>query len=172
MQVFYAAQPTNDYQFAGIEVDRPEVFDVERNEIDGTNQARSTTLVRAESITLKLISKPNPDRPLVELRYTLADDSDAVVVETTWTNDTGRDLSIAPADVLRAERTFDKAPDGETRLFWVEDPWFGQAYGVMLDRQAEATFDDRPRPSSTADGRRRRTGWRPCSIPRISWRFA
>ena len=158
LQVFYAAQPTNDYQFAGIEVDRPEVFDVERNEVDGTNQARSTTLVRAESISLKLVSKPNPDRPLVELRYTLADDSDAVVVETTWTNDTGRDLSIAPADVLRAERTFDKAPDGETRLFWVEDPWFGQAYGVMLNRQAEVAFDDRRRPSKTADGRFRNVG--------------
>ncbi|QDV35079.1 CehA/McbA family metallohydrolase [Tautonia plasticadhaerens] len=131
LQAFYAASPTNDFQFAGVEVDEPEIFDVERNEPDGTNRARPSMLVRARSITLRLISKPRPDRPTVELRYTLGDDADAVTVETTWTNDTGRDLAIEPADALRAERTFEKAPDGSSSLFWVADAHFGQAYGVL-----------------------------------------
>ena len=44
---------------------------------------------------------------------------------------------MKPADALRAERTFAKAPNGEASLFWVEDRWFGQAYGV---RVAEGTM--------------------------------
>jgi hypothetical protein len=131
LQAFYAASPTNDFQFAGVEVDEPEIFDVERNEIDGSNQARPSMIVRARSITLKLLSKPRPDRPLVELRYTLSDDADAVTVETSWANDTGRELAIKPADILRAERTFEKAPDGSADQFWVADVHFGQAYGVL-----------------------------------------
>ncbi|MEW4570576.1 CehA/McbA family metallohydrolase [Tautonia sp. JC769] len=138
LQVLFAASPTNDFQFAGVEVDQPEIFDVERNEADGTNQARPSMFVRAGSITLKLLSKPRPDRPLVELRYTLADDADAITIETTWTNDTGRDLTVDPADVLRAERTFEKAADGRTPLFWAEDRHFGQAYGVQPG-EAEAS---------------------------------
>ena len=131
LQAFYAASPTNDFQFAGVEVDDPEIFDVERNGADGTGQARPSMVVRARSITLTLLSRPRPDRPLVELRYTLDDDADAVTVETTWTNHTGRDLAIEPADALRAERTFEKAPDGPSSLFWVADAHFGQAYGVL-----------------------------------------
>jgi hypothetical protein len=140
LQAFYAASPTNDFQFAGVEVDEPEIFDVERNEVDGSNQARPSMFVRARSITLKLISKPRPDRPLVELHYTLSDDADAVSVQTSWTNDTGRDLAIRPADILRAERTFEKAPDGRGPLFWAADNHFGQAYGVHV-AGAESTFD-------------------------------
>ncbi|RUL81763.1 CehA/McbA family metallohydrolase [Tautonia sociabilis] len=142
LQAFYAASPTHDFQFAGVEVDEPEVFDVERNEIDGTNQPRPSMFVRARAVTLRLLSKPRPDRPLVELRYTLSDDDDAITVQTTWTNDTGRDLTITPTDALRAERTFEKAPDGSSKLFWVADSHFGQAYGVLAEGSAITSKSD------------------------------
>ncbi len=133
LQVLYAAEPTNTFQFAGVEVERPSIFDVDRAMADGSIQTRTTLVVKAESVTVKLVSKPDPDRALVELSYTLRDGSDAVEIRTTWTNNTGRDLKVAIKDLLRAERSFDKAEDGTDPFFWVEDKYFGQAYGLFVD---------------------------------------
>jgi len=156
LQALWVSDSNDEFQFAGIDVDDPEVYDIERFEIEGSNQTRPQVVVKARSITLKLTTKPNPDRPRIELSYTLTDDADAVRVETTWINETDRVLEVEPTDILRAERTFDKAPNGSSRFFWVEDKWFGQAYGVV---PAEVGSGGRPTIEAATNGYLSRLGY-------------
>lgn len=89
----------------------------------------------AKSVQIVLRAEGAADRPAAELTYTLKEGSPFVLVETTFTNRGAKALDIPLVDDLRADTTFDKAPNGAAPLFWVYDPWFGQAYGIVAEEK-------------------------------------
>ena len=64
------------------------------------------------------------------VRYTLADGAAYLQVETIYFNDSDKPLEEEPADSIRADRTFTFGSDPESFLFWADDEWFRQSYGV------------------------------------------
>ena len=92
--------------------------------------------VAADSITLFCYAQAPVDLPAVDLSYTITDGNSYVLVETVYTNTGTSSLSFTLEDAVRAERTFEKSPDGPHDLFWVFDKWFEQAYGVIDQNHA------------------------------------
>jgi hypothetical protein len=88
-------------------------------------------LIRAESVELRLVSPGVDGQPAVQVIYALRDGEDHILVTSTYRNQTKIPLEISLVDEIRADRTFEKAPDGEASFFWVYDKWFGQAYGLL-----------------------------------------
>ena len=80
--------------------------------------------------------------PGATVRYSLADGWDWLLVETTYTNGGDKPVDVTLADDLRADGSFEKASDGGSRLFWVYDKWFDQAYGLVADDRAMRTKSD------------------------------
>ncbi|HEX7380448.1 MAG TPA: CehA/McbA family metallohydrolase, partial [Pirellulales bacterium] len=89
--------------------------------------------IEAASVHFVCRAQAGPGKPEVELRYTLNDGDDWLVVETIYANQGDQPLELAVGDELRADGSFDKVPDGEASLFWVYDKWFGQAYGLLAE---------------------------------------
>ncbi len=101
-------------------------------EADGTNVAVSDSLqVKGERITWQC-STTSPSGLDVTVRYTLSDGSDALTADTLIRNSTNDPATFKLSDYIRADRTFEFGNDEETGLFWADDEWFGQAYGVMI----------------------------------------
>ena len=101
-------------------------------------------VVRGKSVTFSCPLKRTADEPAVEVRYVLEGGADSILVETVYSNPGEKPLTVDLIDAIRADRSFDKVPDGKTDLFWVYDSWFGQAYGLVCEGGAiEATSDSR-----------------------------
>ena len=91
------------------------------------------------TVSLTCRAEATADKPEAEVRYTLADGWDWLLVETTYTNHTEQPVEVELVDEVRADGSFEKVPEGETPLFWVYDKWFDQAYGVVAEgRMAQA----------------------------------
>jgi hypothetical protein len=88
-----------------------------------------------QAVTLRLTARLVDGGPHVELRYTVEDDHYDVRVETIFTNRGQQPIDIELADSMRADRTFDKTPNGASSLFVAYDEWFDQAYGVLCRQQ-------------------------------------
>ena len=73
-------------------------------------------------------------KPDAELTYTLEQGQPYLLVETTYTNRSDKPLELPLLDEMRADGTFEKSPTGKGTFFWVYDPWFGQAYGVLPEK--------------------------------------
>lgn len=119
---YWPGGPRAALRFAGVDARAPRVYE--------TADPKSL-FIQAKSVTLKCMAEPKPGEPDVTVAYTLADGSPYVLVESTFHNGSTAPTSIDLIDVLRAERSFEKSPDGTSSLFWVHDKWFGQAYGVQ-----------------------------------------
>ena len=65
------------------------------------------------------------------VRYTLTDGDAFLLVETIYSNPSDKPLEEEPADSIRADRTFTFGSDPATNLFWADDEWFRQSYGVV-----------------------------------------
>ena len=84
-----------------------------------------------KSISFSCALKGAAGQPRVEVRYTLESGAHHVRVETLYSNPDTKPVSFDLMDLLRADRSFQKTPNGKTDLFWVYDKWFGQAYGIL-----------------------------------------
>ncbi len=71
--------------------------------------------------------------PQATVKYTLTDGSPFVQVETTYTNGTQQVLSFDLTDTIRADKSFQFGTACEGRLFWADDEWFRQTYGILCD---------------------------------------
>ncbi len=67
------------------------------------------------------------------VKYTLIDGDSFVLVETILKNTTDKPVQVEVSDAIRADRTFEFGTDEALGLFWANDDWFGQAYGVRAD---------------------------------------
>lgn len=129
-------------RFAGVESRGASVYD--------TSDPRNL-YVRADEVVLHLVGEPVPGNPDVDVRYRLGKTWPYLRIETVYSNPGDQPLRFAVLDSVRADRSNDLktpevAPDGRHPLFWIYDPWFGQAYGVQCQ--------DREIYSVTESGRR------------------
>ena len=95
-----------------------------------------SNVIRAPSVELVCISltaKHQPETPEVEVTYSLRDGEPYLRITTIYRNRSEQPITLPLVDEMRADRTFEKTPDGDSTLFWVYDLWFGQAYGVLPD---------------------------------------
>jgi hypothetical protein len=103
--------------------------------------------LRGQSISLAFVAHPDGHAPEVEVVYTVTDGSPVVEVRTTYTDLDDLPVDVEPIDRVRVDfnrdaradfnngaRAVDRAPAGQTSLYWAYDRWFGQAYGVVADR--------------------------------------
>lgn len=72
-----------------------------------------------------------PPAVTVEVSYTLEDGWDYVQIETIYRNPTPVPQQLNLRALLRADGEFASGLAAEGRLFWVANPWWGQAYGVL-----------------------------------------
>lgn len=94
---------------------------------------RSATIVSANGKQAVLVCQTVTEqgKPTAEVRYTLEAGWDWILVETVLTNTTAEPLTMDLRDEVRAEQTFTAGSDGTGSLVWVDDKWFGQAYGFV-----------------------------------------
>lgn len=69
----------------------------------------------------------------VKVRYVLQDGSDWLLVDTVLHNPESEDITQELSDLIRADRTFAFGGDKAIGLFWANDEWFQQCYGVMVE---------------------------------------
>jgi hypothetical protein len=86
----------------------------------------------ADSVAIELASQPIDGRPRLLLRYTLAKGAQHLLVETIYSNPTDKPVEDDLSDAIRADRTFTFGTDAATSLFWADDEWFRQSYGVII----------------------------------------
>lgn len=120
LSAYYPGAQARDLKFGGIEVEAPTTYEISELE---------RTFVKANKITLRMVAEPREKTPDVAVSYTLADGSPYVLVTTVFANHSKESLSTDLVDSIRADNSFEKAPDGAADLFWVYDKAFGQAYG-------------------------------------------
>ena len=90
--------------------------------------------VRLEGPELQLVFAGVPRNAQwvpVELTYTVRDGADGLRITTVARNTTKQPKIFFAIDDFRADRTFTSPRPGLTRLVWVYDKWWGQAYGVV-----------------------------------------
>ncbi|HVX60534.1 MAG TPA: CehA/McbA family metallohydrolase [Pirellulales bacterium] len=102
-------------------------------EFDGQPVDAKTPVARGKSISLVCKAAGAADKPAAEVRYTLADGWDFVLVETSYSNPSQQPLEIILSDEMRADTSFEKAPSNSAELFWVYDKWFDQGYGLAAE---------------------------------------
>jgi hypothetical protein len=114
------------YLFAGQE-GKPATV---RVSADGQS-VQHTNSISGKTITLEIDAQPANGRPRLTVRYTIADGVDHMLVETIHTNPTDKLVEDDLADAIRADRTFTFGTDLATGLFWADDEWFRQCYGIV-----------------------------------------
>ena len=124
LSAFYPGAQLRTLRFAGIDVEAPTVY--EAAELD-------RVFVKARRVTLRLVATPLEQTPDVEVAYTLQDGWPYVLVTTTFTNRGDKAVDADLLDSVRADRSFERCPEGPLDLFWVYDRHFGQAYGVQSE---------------------------------------
>lgn len=88
-------------------------------------------VVAPDRVSLSFSSEPAEGRPVFQVTYTLADGSDHVELTYTFTNPGRAPVTFEIVDTIRADRSFERIPDGKHRWFWVEDHWFRQSYALV-----------------------------------------
>ena len=109
---------------------------------------------KPETVRIRVAGKPVEDRPElkasgdrieweasttaasgleVTTRYSLSDDQDWLVADTTLKNSKSESVTQALSDLIRADRTFEFGNDAGTGLFWASDEFFRQSYGILVD---------------------------------------
>jgi hypothetical protein len=93
---------------------------------------REAARASGKSVVLQCDADPVDGKPRLTVRYSLTDGEPFLLVETIYSNPGGAALEEEPADSLRADRTFTFGDDARTNLFWADDEWFRQSYGVAV----------------------------------------
>lgn len=69
----------------------------------------------------------------VTVRYILEDGRDWLVAETLLKNPNSEPITQELSDLIRADKTFEFGSDDAVGLFWANDEWFQQGYGVVVE---------------------------------------
>jgi hypothetical protein len=96
------------------------------------------------SVTVTCLADRVAGRPEIAVRYTLRDGDPFVFVETVYVN-RGEEAFVEEelSDTIRADRTFQFGLDENAKMFWAEDEWFRQTYGVLCDARTIERAGDR-----------------------------
>ncbi len=125
---YYAGAARLNYAFESIAVD---------GEIKSTPD-RYAVSVRGKTVRLTVVSAATEKYPATRVHYSLTDDAPYIIIESEFTNTAQQPLTVSLIDSIRADRSGDKnavekAANGTADRFWLQDPWFGQAYVVVAD---------------------------------------
>lgn len=83
------------------------------------------------SATLTFTSLKRADSVQAELTYSLANGDSGLTISTAYRNHSEADQTISLQDGIRADSPFTSGvQDG---MYWANDNWFRQAYGIMAD---------------------------------------
>lgn len=85
---------------------------------------------RGRQIVVEIAADPAPGKLELTTRYTLRADDVALQVDSIYRNPGSETLSEERVDAIRADRVFEFGSSREMQLFWANNDWFGQAYGV------------------------------------------
>ncbi len=132
--LFEPEDQTFTYHFLGAEVDGQRLENPELNQLKLNKLNMS-----GKAVALYFVSKASGQLPRAELSYHLEQGSHSLLVKTRYLNPTLSEIQVSLADSVRMDNSrdqmaVDQSPDGHTSLFWVYDKWFGQAYGVLGER--------------------------------------
>jgi hypothetical protein len=101
---------------------------------DVSTATSSATVDGTTATTSALILKAAPyESTELEIKWFLADDRPYIDVESKWTNISAADVTLTLEDDLRADggkEIMPKTPNGTVDLFWFQDVYWQQAYGV------------------------------------------
>ncbi len=102
------------------------------------------TGVRLEEIQSRPPHLRTSPRPYIEVRYTLEDGWDFLEVETLYVNPTPTPFPFTPSLSLRVDDPCQAGLHFNNRLFWIYEPWWGQAIGVWSPDHAWTPQGIRP----------------------------
>ncbi|MCA9174883.1 MAG: CehA/McbA family metallohydrolase [Planctomycetales bacterium] len=95
---------------------------------DGKTAPLTDQVIRARSIEVRIGATQGPCQAVVV--YRLNDESDFVEVSTEFENSSDTEASVPLRDSIRADQTFNFGVAPEANLFWADDEWFRQSYGL------------------------------------------
>ncbi len=102
--------------------------------VDGRPQnVRGLKSASGDKVVWECAAERGVGKPDFTVRYTLAEETPFVLVETIFANTTEKPLTEELTDAIRADRSFAFGSDDELGLFWAHDEWFRQAYGVLIE---------------------------------------
>jgi hypothetical protein len=97
---------------------------------------------RTSSLTFRTEKVAN--QPDIEVVYQLSDGQAAVLITTTYTNNSDKELTADVQDHVRADGDSTTGVDASLNLFWAQDVYWKQAYGVVLtDKEWRYSQDKR-----------------------------
>lgn len=134
LSAFYPGVRQYPFRSWSVEVEQNAVLDV-TDSLDASGEA-AAVIVRAEA---------GENRPAVEVTYRLDADSPRLIVTTRYTNTGSAPLTFDLTDDLRADGQKEdmlKTPNGTNDLFWIEDRFWGQAYGIAAEGRRLQTNSD------------------------------
>jgi hypothetical protein len=124
LAAYYPGARFRELNFAGIDVESPVIHET-------GDLAR--LVVRARSVTLRLVAPHQDDAPDIEVSYTLADGWHDVQVATRFSNPGQKPVDADLLDSLRLDGSFETSAEDPAELFWAYDRHFGQAYGLVAE---------------------------------------
>ncbi len=102
-------------------------------EVDGGAVATDTLASRRGARVDWRASATSRDGLTVTIHYSLADSQPYLSVKTTIVNPGEKEVSLSISDLIRADGPFAFGSDTESGMFWAYEPWYRQAYGVLID---------------------------------------
>ncbi len=110
---------------------------------------------KGSEVSIRFKSAATADRPAASLTYALRDNDHWLNVTTEFRNDSDKPLTVALRDEVRADNTFTKVNDGPCKVWWADDNYWKQAYGIYApDRPMSSQNNNRASQISYLDGDR------------------
>jgi len=138
LSAFYPGKRTYPYRSFSVKV--------EGKVVDLKSTANRTGKI--SSITVRAAATEG--RPLVETTYQLEADKPYLKVTTRFENSGSKTLKVSLVDDIRADggkEEMTKSKNGTSNLFWIQDSFWGQAYGVWTPGRLKIQSDSNSRTS-------------------------
>lgn len=106
---------------------------IAQREVDGVAQPVDKPVAYRKSAGVVVKAEQSSDRPEAEVFYQLSPSDRFLTITTTWTNRSEQPQTLVLEDDLRADggkEEMSRTPNQTTDRFWLEDRYWGQAYGL------------------------------------------
>ena len=125
LSAYYPGRRRYSYRAATVEGD------------DGEVSLADGVIVQASRGAVTVASAGGSDLPAVQVTYELLKDARWLSIHTRYTNESEKELEVSLEDDIRADggqEWMGKAPNGQDQLFWLQDRFWRQAYGVFVEK--------------------------------------
>jgi hypothetical protein len=92
-----------------------------------------------DEVSISFQSEATADRPAAKLTYSLKNLERWLEVTSEYTNSSDKPVNVSLRDEVRADNTFTKVADGPCKVWWADDNYFGQAYGIYASNYGMAS---------------------------------